>query len=321
MSAHDSHGQFQGAMLGRFVAQRIGRSLITLWIVITIAFIVLRLSGDPAASTLGPDASPVAIDAFRDRYGLNDSLLSQYFAYFNNILHGDFGDSMQYKRPVTELFLQRLPATLELAATAIVIAVAIGIPAGIIAAVKRNSIWDRLTMFGAFVGQSAPNFFVGILLIFFLSMQFGWFPSSGRGEPDQLVMPAITLATGLLAALARMTRSSVLEISHAEYIRTARAKGLSSQRVLTSHILRNAALPVVTMFGLWVSGIIGGAAVTETVFAWPGVGRMIVEAVSRRDYPVVQTLILIIAATVIAVNLIVDLTYGWLDPRISIVSR
>ncbi|CAN5571991.1 ABC transporter permease [soil metagenome] len=307
--------------MGRFVAQRIGRSLITLWIVITIAFIVLRLSGDPASSMLGPDASPVAIDAFRDRYGLNDSLLSQYFAYFSNIFRGDFGDSMQYKRPVTELFLQRLPATLELAATAIIIAVAIGIPAGIIAAVKRNSIWDRMTMFGAFVGQSAPNFFVGILLIFFLSMQLGWLTSSGRGEPDQLLMPAITLATGLLAALARMTRSSVLEISHAEYIRTARAKGLSSQRVLTSHILRNAALPVVTMFGLWVSGIIGGAAVTETVFAWPGVGRLIVEAVSRRDYPVVQTLILIIAATVIAVNLIVDLTYGWLDPRISVVSR
>lgn len=308
-------------MLGRFVAQRIGRSLITLWIVITIAFIVLRLSGDPATSMLGPDASPEALEGFRDRYGLNDSLLSQYFAYFNNILHGDFGDSMQYKRSVTELFLQRLPATLELAATAIVIALVIGIPAGIIAAIKRNSIWDRLTMLSAFVGQSAPNFFVGILLIFFLSMQLGWFPSSGRGEPDQLVMPAITLATGLLAALARMTRSSVLEISHAEYIRTARAKGLSGQSVLVTHILRNAALPVVTMFGLWVSGIIGGAAVTETVFAWPGVGRLIVEAVSRRDYPVVQTLILIIAATVIAVNLIVDLTYGWLDPRISIVSK
>ena len=306
--------------MGRFLVQRLVRSAITLWIVVTAVFMVLRMSGDPAMSMLGPDASQEAVDAFRHQYGLEDSLPTQYVVYLKNVVTGDLGDSMQYRRPVMELFLDRLPATLELALAALVIAVVIGIPAGIIAAAKRNSALDRLTMFGAFIGQSSPNFFIGILLIFFLSLRLGWLPSSGRGELAQLVMPAITLATGLLAALARMTRSSILEVSHAEYVRTARAKGISAPRVLTGHILRNAALPVITMFGLWMTGVIGGAAVTETVFAWPGVGRLIVDAVSRRDFPVVQTLVLIIAATVIAVNLAVDLLYGLLDPRISVSS-
>jgi ABC-type dipeptide/oligopeptide/nickel transport system permease component len=307
--------------LGRFIARRVGRSLLTLWLVVTIAFVVLRASGDPTVAMLGPDAPVEAIDAFRASYGLDDSIVTQYFRYLRQLLSGDLGDSMQYHRPVTELFWQRLPATLELAAVALVIAVVIGIPAGILAAMKRNSIWDRTTMFAAFAGQSAPNFFIGILLIFFLSMRLGWLPSSGRGDFEQMIMPSITLATGLLAGLARMTRSSVLEVSHADYIRTARAKGLPNSQVLSSHILRNAALPIVTMFGMWMSGVIGGTAVTETVFAWPGVGRLIVDAVSRRDFPVVQTLILFIAMSVILVNLIVDLAYGWLDPRISVTSR
>jgi peptide/nickel transport system permease protein len=307
--------------LARFLIQRSIRSLITLWIVVTAVFVVLRMSGDPATTMLGPDASEEAIAAFRNNHGLNDSILSQYVAYLRNLATGDFGDSMQYRRPVMELFLDRLPATLELAAAAVLIAIVFGIPAGILAAIKRNSIWDRATMFAAFVGQSSPNFFIGILLILVLSLQWKWLPSSGRGDIQQLVMPAITLATGLLAALARMTRSSILEVLHADYVRTARSKGLSFQRVLTGHVLGNASLPVVTMFGLWVSGVIGGAAVTETVFAWPGVGRLIVDAVSRRDFPIVQTLVLLIAATVILVTLAVDLLYAVLDPRISITGR
>lgn len=294
--------------------------MFTLWLVVTVVFVVLRLSGDPAAAMLGPDASPEAQNAFRARYGLDDSILAQYFRYLQNLFTGELGDSMQYGRSVSELFLQRLPATLELAAAAVVIALLVGIPAGVIAAMKRNSVWDRATMFLVLAGQSAPGFFVGILLIYFLSLQMGWLPSSGRGEPSQLVMPALTLATGLLAALARMTRSSVLEVSTADYIRTARAKGLPARQVMVWHTLRNAALPIVTLFGMWVSGIIAGAAVTETVFAWPGVGRLIVESVSRRDFPVVQTLILFVALSVILANLLVDLLYGWLDPRISVTS-
>ena len=270
---------------------------------------------------LGPDAPAAALDAFRENYGLDNSIVRQYLDYIGQLLQGNLGESMHYNRPVTELFMLRLPATLELASVALAIAIIVGIPAGIIAAMKRNTIIDRFAMFGAFVGQSAPNFFVGILLIFFLSLKLKWLPSSGRGDWQQLVMPALTLATGLLAGLARMTRSSVLEVVHADYIRTARAKGLGRQRVMRWHILRNAALPVVTMFGLWISGAIGGAAVTETVFAWPGVGRLIVEAVTDRDFPVVQSLVLFIAMSVILVNLLVDVAYAWLDPRISVTGK
>lgn len=302
------------------MARRIGRSILTLWLVVTVAFVVLRTSGDPTMAMLGPDAPPEALAAFRKNFGLDDSLFTQYFRYLQQLISGDLGTSMQYHRPVTELFWQRLPATLELAGVALVIAVLIGIPAGTLAALKRNSVWDRTTMFAAFAGQSSPNFFIGILLIFFLSMRLGWLPSSGRGSFEQLIMPSITLATGLLAGLARMTRSSVLEVSRADYVRTARAKGLPNSQVLSGHILRNAALPIVTMFGMWISGAIGGTAVTETVFAWPGVGRLIVDAVTRRDFPIVQTLILFIAMSVVLVNLVVDLAYGWLDPRISVTS-
>ena len=300
---------------------RVARALLTLWLVVTSVFVVLRLSGDPAQTMLGPDAPAAALDAFRENYGLDNSIVRQYLEYIGQLLQGNLGESMHYGRPVTELFMLRLPATLELASVALAIALIVGIPAGIIAAMKRNTIVDRLAMFGAFVGQSAPNFFVGILLIFFLSLKLKWLPSSGRGDWQQLVMPALTLATGLLAGLARMTRSSVLEVVHADYIRTARAKGLGRQRVMRWHILRNAALPVVTMFGLWISGAIGGAAVTETVFAWPGVGRLIVEAVTDRDFPVVQSLVLFIAMSVILVNLLVDVAYAWLDPRISVTGK
>ena len=300
---------------------RIARALLTLWLVVTSVFVVLRLSGDPAQTMLGPDAPAAALDAFRENYGLDNSIVRQYLDYIGQLLQGNLGESMHYNRPVTELFMLRLPATLELASVALAIAIIVGIPAGIIAAMKRNTIIDRFAMFGAFVCQSAPNFFVGILLIFFLSLKLKWLPSSGRGDWQQLVMPALTLATGLLAGLARMTRSSVLEVVHADYIRTARAKGLGRQRVMRWHILRNAALPVVTMFGLWISGAIGGAAVTETVFAWPGVGRLIVEAVTDRDFPVVQSLVLFIAMSVILVNLLVDVAYAWLDPRISVTGK
>ena len=304
--------------MASIVLRRTVRSLVTLWLVVTVVFVVLRLSGDPAAALLGPDASEAALASFRADYGLNDSIGTQYLRYLANVARGDLGTSMHYDRPVTELFLQRLPATLELGGWALLVAVAIGIPAGIIAALRRNSLWDRLMMFSAFIGQSAPGFFIGIMLILILSLKLRVLPSSGRGEPAQLIMPALTLSTGLLASLARMTRSSILEVANADYIRTARAKGLRHRAVVGCHILRNAALPVITMLGMWVSGVIGGAAVTETVFAWPGVGRLVVDAVSGRDYPIVQTVVLLIAATVIIVNLLVDIAYGWLDPRISV---
>lgn len=304
----------------RFIMGRAVRGLVTLWIVVSAVFIVLRISGDPARAMLGPDATPEAIDAFRIRHGLNDPIPIQYIHYLGNVMRGDFGDSLNGGRPALELFLTRAGATLELGIAAVVIALVIGIPAGVLAAIKRGSLWDRLAMGGAFIGQSAPNFFVGIMLILIFSLQVKLLPSSGRGSLSQLVMPAFTLATGLLATLARMSRSSLLEVINNDYVRTARAKGLSNRSVIVSHTPRNAAIPVVTLLGLWASALIGGAAITETVFAWPGVGRLAVGAVANRDYPVIQLIVIIVAASVVAVNLLVDIAYGLLDPRISTAS-
>jgi len=303
--------------MARFVLGRAARGVVTLWLVVTAVFVVLRLSGDPARAMLGPDATPEALAAFRARHGLDDPIPVQYGRYVANVLRGDFGDSLSGRRPALELFRLRAGATLELGAAAATIALAVGIPAGIAAALKRGSPWDRLTMLGAFVGQSAPNFFVGIVLILLLSLRTGVLPSSGRGDWTQLVMPAFTLATGLLATMARMSRSALLEVLGNDYVRTARAKGLTPHRVIVGYTLRNAAIPVVTLLGLWIGALIGGAAITETVFAWPGVGRLAVDAVADRDYPVIQLVVLVVAASVVAINFLVDVAYGVLDPRIA----
>jgi len=300
----------------RFIVGRLARGIITLWLVVTAVFIVLRLSGDPAEALLGPEATPEAIEAFRLRYGLDDPLPVQYARYVGNVLRGDFGSSLQSRRPAGELFLARVGATLQLGLTAIALAAVVGVPLGILAALHRNSLVDRLAMGLAFVGQSAPSFFIGIMLILLLSLRYNLLPSSGRGSWQQLVMPAITLSTGLLAILARMARSSLLEAIGQDYVRTARAKGLSERRIIAAHCLRNAAIPVVTITGMSVGTLIGGAAITETVFAWPGVGRLTVDAISSRDYPVIQLIVIAVAATVVLANLAVDITYGLLDPRI-----
>lgn len=300
-----------------FLIRRTLRGIVTLWLVVTAVFIVLRLSGDPAETMLGPDATPAALEAFRVRNGLNEPIPVQYVQYLSNVARGDFGDSLNSGRPVVDLFQSRLGATVELGLVAVVIVVGVGIPAGVLAALRRGSVWDRLAMGGAFVGQSAPNFFVGIVLILVFSLQLKLLPSSGQGGWQHLVMPAITLATGLLATLARMSRSSLLEVIQQDYVRTARSKGLTKQRVIVAHTLRNAAIPVITLLGLWAGALIGGAAITETVFAWPGVGRLAVKAVSDRDYPVIQLVVIVVAASVVAINFLVDIAYGLLDPRIA----
>lgn len=300
-----------------FLIRRTLRGIVTLWLVVTAVFIVLRLSGDPAETMLGPDATPAALEAFRIRNGLNEPIPVQYVWYLSNVARGDFGDSLNGGRPVVDLFRARLGATIELGLVAVVIAVGVGIPAGVLAALRRGSVWDRLAMGGAFIGQSAPNFFVGIVLILVFSLQLKLLPSSGQGDWRHMVMPAITLATGLLATLARMSRSSLLEVIQQDYVRTARSKGLTRQRVIVAHTLRNAAIPVITLLGLWAGALIGGAAITETVFAWPGVGRLAINAVSDRDYPVIQLIVIVVAASVVMINLLVDIAYGLLDPRIA----
>lgn len=302
-------------MLG-FAVRRLARGILTLWLVVTIVFFGLRLSGDPVTLMLGFEASPEAVDSMREKLGLNESVPIQYLRYLQLVAQGDFGDSLREPRPVTEVVFDRVPATLELAAASFVLAIAVGVPIGIIAALRRNSLLDRGLMSLAFVGQSAPNFFIGILLILVLSMWLQVLPSAGRGSWQHLIMPAITLSAHGMASLARLTRSSVLEVIGADFVRTARAKGLHESRVIVGHVLRNAALPVVTILGLQLGLAISGAVITETVFAWPGMGRLAATSVFRRDYPVIQFIVLLIAVSVVLTNFLVDILYALIDPRI-----
>lgn len=300
----------------RYTIQRFVRGIITMWLVMTAVFVVLRLSGDPAEAMLPDDATVEQIEAFHRLHGLDQPIHVQYYRYFANIVHGNFGNSLSERRPVVELIGGRIGYTLQLGTAAIFIALIIGLPAGILAALYRNSIWDRLLMAGAFFGQSAPNFFVGIVLILIFSLQLRLLPSSGKGSWQHLILPAITLSTGLLASMARMMRSSLLEVMNQDYVRTARAKGFSFNQVMLRHCLRNAAIPVLTLFGLSVGVLIGGAAITETIFAWPGIGRFAVNAIAIRDYPLIQLIVLLVAASVVTANFVVDILYGIVDPRI-----
>ena len=304
-----------------FALRRLIRGVLTLWLVVTAIFFALRLSGDPIYLLLGPEASPEAITAMRNDLGLNDSLPVQYLRYLRSIASGNFGNSIREQRPATTSVLQRLPATAELAAASLLLAILIGIPIGIIAALHRGSFLDRGLMSLAFIGQSAPNFFLGILLILLFSLWLRLLPSSGRGGWQHLIMPTITLSTYGIASLARLTRSSMLEVLGQEFVRVARAKGLSEMKVQLRHVLRNAAIPVLTIFGIQLGAAISGAVVTETVFAWPGMGRLATNAVFNRDYPVIQLIALLIAASVVTINFLVDMLYGWIDPRIREESR
>jgi peptide/nickel transport system permease protein len=300
----------------QFSIRRTLRGILTLWLVVTAVFVALRVTGDPAQAMLPEDATPEQMAAFRERFGLDESIPVQYVRYFQQLAQGEFGESLRERRPAIELLRTRIRPTLELAFAALVIGLVVGIPAGVLAAVKHNQVWDRALMGGAFLGQSAPNFFVGIVLILIFALELKLLPSSGRGGWQNLILPAVTLSTGLLAGTARMTRSSMLEVIRQDYIRTARAKGLRERTLLIRHCLRNAAIPVITLIGLQVSVMIGGAAIVETVFAWPGMGRLAVNAISIRDYPVIQLIVIMVAASVVIVNLGVDLIYALLDPRI-----
>jgi peptide/nickel transport system permease protein len=300
----------------QFTIRRLIRGVLTLWVVVTLVFFGLRLSGDPVMLMLGDEATPEAITALREQFGLNQPLPVQYARYLQTIGTGDFGNSLRERRPATEIVLERLPATAELALASLLLAVVIGVPAGIYAAIRRNSFIDRGLMAFAFFGQSAPNFFIGILLILLFSMTLQILPSSGRGTWQHLIMPALTLSTFGIASLARLSRSAVLEVLSKDYVRTARAKGLRESTVQIRHVMRNAAIPVITVLGLQVGLAISGAIVVETVFAWPGMGRLVITSVSSRDYPVIQLAVLLIAVSVVIVNFLVDIVYGLLDPRI-----
>ncbi|MBI1958402.1 MAG: ABC transporter permease [Candidatus Rokubacteria bacterium] len=299
-----------------FIGYRLFRALITLWIVSTVVFVVMRLSGDPVPLLLPPDAPRSEIFRVRAELGLDRPLPVQYGVFLGNILRGDFGRSIHFREPASRVVMGYLPATLELGLTAFLFAVVVAVPVGLLSAVRRNTFLDHATMGVALVGQSAPTFFIGILFILLLSLKGGWFPTSGRGTWAHLALPALTLALFTMASVARLTRSAVLEVLRADYIRTARAKGLAELLVVAKHTFKNAAIPIVTITGLQFGTLLGGAVVTETVFAWPGIGRLAIQSIYNRDYPVVQCAVFLSAVIFIVLNFLIDLIYGFLDPRI-----
>lgn len=301
---------------GRFLVARGVRAALTIWLVVSAVFIILRLSGDPVTLLLSENATPDQIEALRARLGLDAPIIVQYARYWSSLLQGDFGDSLRQRQPALGLVFERMPATLQLAAAAFGLAAVVGLALGTFAALLRGTIWDRLAMSLISVLQSGPAFFVGIVLILIFGVRLGWLPSSGRGDAKSLILPAVTLSGFTMASLARLARSALLDVLRLDYIRTARAKGLGERAILLRHALRNAALPLITVMGLELGGLVTGAVITETVFAWPGVGRLAVGAVSTRDYPVVQASVLFIAAIFVLVNFLVDCSYALIDPRV-----
>ncbi len=303
--------------MGKYFLRRILLLILVVLGVATAVFLIIHLvPGDPVDIMLGEQAQPADREGLRKSLGLDRPILEQYLRFLGGLLTGDLGESLHHRRGVAGLVLERLPATLELGAASMLIAVAIALPLGILAAARARSWLDHGSMLGSLLGVSIPNFWLGPLLISLFSLRFNWLPPSGRGGLEHLVLPALTLGTGLAAILTRMTRASVLEVLPKEFVRTARAKGLGERAVLLRHSLRNALLPIVTVAGLQTGAVLSGSVITESIFAWPGIGRLTIEAIAARDYPLVQGCVLTIALTYVLLNLLTDLVYTVCDPRV-----
>ncbi|HSJ55838.1 MAG TPA: ABC transporter permease [Anaerolineae bacterium] len=298
-----------------FLVRRLLQALLVLWAVSFLTFGLLHLSGDPAVLMAGENWTKEEVEDLRHRMGLDRPWYEQYGRYLLRVVQGDFGLSIRQNRPVMDLVAERLPATLQLTLTAQIVSIVIAIPVGVLSATRRNSVIDQVTMGAAVLAQALPIFWLGIMLILVFSVKLRWTPVAGRGDLLSLVLPVVTLSTLYVASNARLVRSSLLEVLGHDYIRTARAKGLREWAILYRHALRNSLIPVVTMLGLQFGHLLSGAVVTETVFAWPGTGRLIIQAVLARDLPLVQGAVTVVAAFVVFATLLIDLLYGVLDPR------
>jgi len=310
-----------------FLAQRLAISIVTLTVISMIVFTGVRLiPGDPARVMAGTDADAAGLEEIREKYGLRDPIVIQYLRWARLALCGDLGESIRTREPVVGTVAKKLPITMELAGVSLLIAIGIAIPAGVFSAVRRNSIWDLLASGVSLCGLSIPSFWLGIMLILLLSVRLGWLPASGFipfweapfANLERMIMPAFVLGSGLAAVLMRQTRNSMIEVMSADYIRTAYSKGLAGRAVVFRHAIRNGLIPVVTILGLQMGALMGGAVVTEQIFVVPGFGRLIVEAVFTRDYPLVQGVVLITASAYVLINLLVDLSYSMVDPRIRV---
>lgn len=303
--------------MARYLLRRFLLTLPAVWLVVSLVFLMIHIvPGDPVEQMLGEGAAPGQIEQLRHTLGLDQPILRQYGHYLSQTLRGDFGQSFKFQAPVRRIIFERYPATLQLAFLALLVCAAIGIPAGVLAAHRRGHASDRAIGVLTLFGLAMPNFALGPLLMTLFSIKLGWLPVSGRGGPLHFILPAVTLGTALAAILTRMVRGAMLEELSSDYVRTARAKGLSTFSVLTHHALRNALIPIITILGLQFGTLLAGTIVTETIFSWPGIGRLTVQAISSRDYPLLQGCILIIALSYVIVNLLTDFLYAFIDPRV-----
>lgn len=305
-------------MLQFLVSRLITATVVVLGVMCLVFALIHLVPGDPVEVMLGESAQPADKEALREALGLNQPVHLQLLDYLARLVRLDLGTSIYSRRPILDILLERIPATIELGIAALWVATFLALPLGILAAMHRNTLLDFGAMGFALVGVSIPNFWMGPMLILVGALWLGWFPVSGREGFMSLVLPALTLGTAMAAILSRMIRSALLEVITEEFIRTARAKGLTEWRVIVHHGLRNALLPVITLLGLQLGALLGGAIITETVFSWPGIGLLVVEAIQRRDYPVVQATVLFISLSYVLVNLLTDLLYAWIDPRVRI---
>lgn len=303
--------------MGRFIGRRLLLAIPVMFAVSVLVFAMMQLApGDPAQVLAGIDASEADIEAIRERYRLNDPVWVQYGNWLQNVFQGDLGRSLTTRRDVLSEIGSRMGSTAQLALMATGIAVVAGVTVGLISARRRNTPIDYIVMVLSLIGASMPAFWLGLMLITLFSVQLGWFPTGGSGSFSALILPALTLAAASTATIARMTRSSVLEVDRREYVRTARAKGFTESAVLRGHVMKNALIPIVTVIGIQFGNLLGGTVVTETVFARPGLGRLLVEGIRTRDFPVVQGTLLVLALAFVLVNLLTDVAYSYLDPRI-----
>jgi peptide/nickel transport system permease protein len=299
-----------------YIGGRILQALLSILGISTIVFFILHLTGDPVLLMVPQNASQEAIDLLRHQLGLDRPILVQYVDFIKQLFLFDLGHSYVQSQPVVDIILQRLPDTIKLAAAALFLALAIGIPIGMLTAFYRGKWIEKVLMPVILIGQSLPTFWTGILLIMFFSVKLQLLPSSGSKGIESLILPAITLAALSIATFARMTRSSIIEHLEKEYVKTAHSKGVGPTRLLNRHILRNASIPIITMIGLESANLLGGAVITETIFAWPGLGQLTIQAIDARDFPLVQAIVLLVSAIYIFINLITDLLYSWVDPRV-----
>jgi peptide/nickel transport system permease protein len=300
----------------RFILTRVGQAILTLLLLSVAVFLSVKLTGDPAVYMLGPEQGRIEYEMMRKQLGLDRPIVVQYADFLSDIVRGDFGKSHFLERPAREVLLERLPATIQLAAAAFVLAVAVGVPLGILSAVKRDTVFDNFGKLFATMGIATPNFWIAIMLILLFGAILGWLPTYGRGGLDHFILPAFVLGWSAMAGMVRLGRSSMLDVLDSEYVKFARVKGLSERMVVWKHALKNAVIPLLTFGGLTLAGLLNGSVAIEVVFAWPGIGRLMLEGISRRDFPIIQATVLVAGLFYIVTALLVDILYAYVNPRI-----